>query len=98
MIVRIPGLTDLRKRHDKDYYVSKELVELVDIFPTLAELAGLKEVPQCEKPSKEICLCTEGSSLVPLIENTVMGSKFTKVYAILIVGWILISASRFDCF
>ncbi|XP_052276765.1 iduronate 2-sulfatase-like isoform X2 [Dreissena polymorpha] len=46
-----------------------ELVELVDIFPTLAELAGLPKLQTCPKNSSYIMLCTEGSSMVPLIQG-----------------------------
>ncbi|XP_045203887.2 iduronate 2-sulfatase-like isoform X2 [Mercenaria mercenaria] len=45
------------------------LAELVDIFPTLAELAGIKIPERCPIHSADVILCTEGSSLVPLIYN-----------------------------
>lgn len=57
--------------------VSTELVELVDIFPTLADLAGLKAIPLCTNSSSPI-LCTEGSSLVPLIKTSVRRSSSTR--------------------
>ena len=50
-------------------YSTNQPVELVDMFPTLAELAGLKVPPTCpENPLKDD-FCTEGSSLAPLIYN-----------------------------
>ncbi|XP_052797237.1 iduronate 2-sulfatase-like isoform X2 [Mya arenaria] len=58
--------THERERISKQLRVS-ELVELVDIFPTLADLAGLKVPPRCSEPSNNITLCTEGSSMAPLI-------------------------------
>ena len=40
MMVHIPGLTDVGVATD-------ELVEFVDLFPTLVEAAGLHELPLC---------------------------------------------------
>ncbi|KAL4631555.1 iduronate 2-sulfatase [Arapaima gigas] len=40
----------------------KNVVELVDLFPTVSELAGLKPPPPCPRSSFAIQLCTEGSS------------------------------------
>lgn len=37
-------------------------VELVDVFPTLVDLAGLPSLSPCPTPSSEILLCTEGQS------------------------------------
>ncbi|ELU10818.1 hypothetical protein CAPTEDRAFT_174794 [Capitella teleta] len=65
MILRVPGLTDKGLITDK-------LVEFVDLFPTLADLAGLPSVPQCPpgtRESQQTDLCTEGSSLVPLLRD-----------------------------
>ncbi|XP_015676173.1 iduronate 2-sulfatase [Protobothrops mucrosquamatus] len=42
----------------------KEMVELVSLFPTLAELAGLTVPPPCPHPSFHVPLCSEGKSLV----------------------------------
>ncbi|XP_064638663.1 iduronate 2-sulfatase-like [Lineus longissimus] len=53
--------------------VSDAMVELVDIFPTLADLAGLKVPPICPENPYMVDLCTEGSSLVPLLEEKVNG-------------------------
>ncbi|NXU49841.1 IDS sulfatase, partial [Turnix velox] len=43
---------------------SKKVVELVSLFPTLAELAGLQVPPACPETSFQIPLCTEGTSIV----------------------------------
>ena len=43
--------------------------ENVDIFPTMADLAGITVPPRCstEAESQTLALCTEGVSLAPLI-------------------------------
>lgn len=43
------------------------LVELVDLFPTLVDLAGLPALPPCPKDSHQIEVCTEGMSLSHLV-------------------------------
>ena len=55
--------------------VSEALVELVDIFPTLAELAGLAVPPTCPVDSHNILLCSEGSSLVPVLKTISASNK-----------------------
>ena len=60
MMVRVPGLTD----HGP---VTDRLTEFVDLFPTLAEAAGLPHVPLCPESSAEVALCTEGTSFVSLM-------------------------------
>ncbi|XP_071613787.1 iduronate 2-sulfatase isoform X2 [Heliangelus exortis] len=42
---------------------SNQVVELVSLFSTLAELAGLQVPPVCPEPSFHVALCTEGSSI-----------------------------------
>ena len=44
-----------------------ELVELVDLFPTIVEAAGLDPLDLCPPQNHNIALCTEGMSLMPLI-------------------------------
>ncbi|XP_068268032.1 iduronate 2-sulfatase [Nyctibius grandis] len=43
---------------------SKKVVELVSLFSTLAELAGLQVPPVCPESSFHVALCTEGASIV----------------------------------
>ena len=62
LILHVPGLTDQGLR-------SKQLVEFVDIFPTLADAAGFNPLEPCPELSNTSLLCTEGSSLIPLLED-----------------------------
>ena len=62
MMVRVPGLTD-------GGTVTERLTEFVDLFPTLAEAAGLPRVPLCPEDSRTVELCTEGVSFVPLMKD-----------------------------
>ena len=63
-MIHVPGLTDSGVSTDR-------LTELVDLFPTLAEAAGLPPVPLCPKGHKatQVELCTEGVSLLPLVSD-----------------------------
>ncbi len=61
-ILRVPGVTDSGMR-------SKALVELVDIFPTVSELAGLDIPPLCPEKNKDLLVCVEGTSFVPLLKD-----------------------------
>ena len=62
MMVRVPGLTDAG-------LVSDRLTEFVDLFPTLAEAAGLPAVPLCPEQSGNVSTCTEGISFLPLAKE-----------------------------
>lgn len=48
-------------------YLVHSVVELVDVFPTLASLAGLPSVHHCPFPSFKTELCTEGSNLAHIL-------------------------------
>ena len=69
MMIRAPGLTD-------DGLETGELVEAVDLFPTLVDLAGLPSIPTCVT-SDEIT-CSEGRSMLPLFYDQ---TNATKQYA-----------------
>ena len=47
--------------------VSQALTELVDVYPTLADLAGLPVPAECPMDSSAVDVCTEGRSLAPLV-------------------------------
>ncbi|KAG9272186.1 iduronate 2-sulfatase [Astyanax mexicanus] len=48
-------------------YEMRSMVELVDVFPTLAALAGLPLPRRCPSPSFKVQLCTEGYNLVRML-------------------------------
>ena len=73
LMVHVPGLTGSRGHGDSGT-VSNALVELVDLFPTLAELAGLKV------PGKGLCT---NALLITLIENpcqNISRAKFAQIF------------------
>uniref|UniRef100_A0A8C9FP19 Iduronate 2-sulfatase n=1 Tax=Pavo cristatus TaxID=9049 RepID=A0A8C9FP19_PAVCR len=49
---------------------SKKMVELVSLFSTLAELAGLQVPPACPETSFHVALCTEGVSIVRYFKSS----------------------------
>ena len=61
-MLRVPGVTDKGMR-------TSALVELIDIFPSLTELAGLPIPPLCPPGNKDILACVEGSSVAPLLKD-----------------------------
>ncbi|XP_068701510.1 iduronate 2-sulfatase-like isoform X2 [Montipora foliosa] len=72
LMLHVPGLTDTRQKRLQPRHsglVSDALVELVDLFPTLAELAGIEVPDVCPDDSSKIFLCTEGLSFVPVLKN-----------------------------
>ena len=61
-MLRVPGVTD-KGMH------TKALVELIDIFPTITELAGLPVPPLCPVEGKYPLVCVEGTSLTSLLKD-----------------------------
>ncbi|KAL5012835.1 hypothetical protein ScPMuIL_011386 [Solemya velum] len=59
----------LGKTPSKDLIETDVLTELVDIFPTLSELAGLSVPPLCQLSLPQAKFCTEGVSLLPVIRS-----------------------------
>lgn len=49
------------------------VTELLDVFPTLVDLAGLSALPKCPSNSFNISLCTEGESL-----SCILNKKFSR--------------------
>ena len=62
MMVHVPQKTD-------NGVVTENLVEFVDIFPTVVEAANLPKIPLCPEDSSNVLTCTEGVSLLPLIQD-----------------------------
>ena len=48
---------------------SDNLVEFVDILPTLVEASGLPELEKCPKHSRDVAICREGTSLLRISEG-----------------------------
>ena len=69
MMISVEGLTDGGME-------TRELVEAVDLFPTLVDLAGLPSIPTCV--TTEEITCSEGRSMLPLFYNQ---SNAIKQYA-----------------
>ena len=61
-MLRVPGVTDAGMR-------TSALVELIDIFPSLTDLAGVKVPPLCPEDNKDMLACVEGSSVAPLLKD-----------------------------
>ena len=62
MMLHVPGLID-------QSMFSEELVEFVDIFPSLAEAAGLPPLDKCPDNSRNVSVCREGRSLLGLVQG-----------------------------
>ncbi|KAK2147162.1 hypothetical protein LSH36_566g00020 [Paralvinella palmiformis] len=62
MMLHIPGRTE----HG---IVSESIVQALDVFPTIVEAAGLDQIPPCREDSVDIPLCTEGTSILKLIDD-----------------------------
>ena len=84
MMIHVPGLIDQVNHERKSFYInyiyvhmyciyqsmfSENLVEFVDILPTLVEASGLPELEKCPKDSRDIAICREGTSLLRISEG-----------------------------
>ena len=67
-LVHVPGVTD-------GGMSTKAFVELIDVFPSVAELAGLEAPPMCPEGNHKLLTCVEGNSVVPLLNNPTQGWK-----------------------
>jgi len=73
LYIRVPGYSGGR---------TAQLVELVDVYPTLADLVGLPVPPVCPENSHNFTTCTEGISFKQLFSNPLRSWKdavFTQV-------------------
>ena len=48
---------------------SENLVEFVDILPTLVEAAGLPQLDKCPENSRDVNICREGTSLLRIVDG-----------------------------
>uniref|UniRef100_A0A1B6MUH9 Sulfatase N-terminal domain-containing protein n=1 Tax=Graphocephala atropunctata TaxID=36148 RepID=A0A1B6MUH9_9HEMI len=71
LVLRVPGLTDRAAALRS----TQAPVELLDLFPTLVDAAGLPPLPHCPRPSRSVATCTEGASLLPVIFSTLVKNK-----------------------
>ena len=62
LMLQVPSVTDSGMR-------TSALVELIDLFPSLTELAGLKVPPLCPENNTDILACVEGTSVAPLLKD-----------------------------
>ena len=79
MMIHVPGLIDqvnyekrsLINMHLTNFQsmFSENLVEFVDILPTLVAAAGLPELKKCPVDSRDIAICREGTSLLRIPEG-----------------------------
>ena len=81
LIVRLPSnRRSLTRQPSGPVYVDA-LVELVDLMPTLSEVAGLSVPPLCPESSSksaDVSFCTEGVSFVPLLKQTNLSIPWKK--------------------
>nr|XP_045621572.1 iduronate 2-sulfatase-like isoform X2 [Procambarus clarkii] len=70
---------NLKRLHINDKFRSYNgLVELVDLFPTLVDMTGLPVLSPCPEKSGNVEVCTEGSSLAPIV-NMLTNCKSSNV-------------------
>merc|ERR1711936_1274130 len=62
VMLHVPGLID-------QSVFSSDLVEFVDIFPSLLEAAGLPRLDKCPEDSRNVPVCREGRSLLGMVEE-----------------------------
>ena len=59
---------------------TSKLVEFVDIFPTLVEATGFQPLDICPMMSNTSELCTEGASLMPLLDDPELAQWKSSVF------------------
>ena len=61
-LIHVPGVTTEGMR-------TQAFVELIDIFPSVTELAGIEPPVMCPEGKHNLLTCVEGSSVAPLLKN-----------------------------
>ncbi|XP_014364471.2 iduronate 2-sulfatase [Papilio machaon] len=51
-------------------------VEQIDVFPTIADLTGIKGIPKCKNTRDKSRLCFEGRSLLPIMAGKIQNGGF----------------------
>ena len=78
MMIHVPGIIEQVMNWMNRYryliinyqsMFSENLVEFVDILPTLVEASGLPELDKCPVDSRDIAICREGTSLLRISEG-----------------------------
>lgn len=81
--VRVPLIIyspDFQQQHARKV---NEIVELVDLFPTIVDLVAMPPIKKCNKNLfKKQKLCTEGKSLLPYIFDHVQHPNISNNFAI----------------
>ena len=62
MFLHVPGVIE-------QSMFSDNLVEFVDIFPSLVEAAGLTGLDKCPQDSRNVSVCREGMSLLRIVDG-----------------------------
>ncbi|XP_017864354.1 PREDICTED: iduronate 2-sulfatase [Drosophila arizonae] len=73
LIIRSPEfpLSEPRGRHS--------ITELVDVFPTLVDLAHLPPLPACNGSGLEQLSCSQGKSLYPMLQDLDLGEDYVAI-------------------
>lgn len=73
LVIHIPGM-------NTESVILDDLVELVDLFPTLVDLTQVSPSLKTCDTVKNTRLCTEGKSLVPMMYNAAKNKVFLPVF------------------
>jgi len=63
MMLHVPGVIE-------ESMFTENLVEYVDILPTLVEAAGLPTLDKCPEYSRDVPICREGTSLLRMLDDS----------------------------
>lgn len=80
--VRVPLIIYSPDFRYKDAHNVYRLAELVDLFPTIVDLAGIKPIKHCSKSKFKYPTCTEGKSLLPFFSTSTLLMNDTNDVAI----------------
>lgn len=78
LIVNLPPTSKYVKKGRKNMQYIDALVELVDIMPTVADLAGIEVPPICPVNESSITTCVEGLSFKTLLDPSAQRNNFVR--------------------